>query len=530
MPSRGLQGGDDQGSNPRSARSRRSRKIAARRKVFLPGYEPMEKRELLATMVWTNPAGGDWDTAANWVNLADSNDQHVPMASDDAEINLSGITITHASGTSDLVNSLTVASGSPLSLSSGTLSIASASTVSGDLTMAGGTLTGAGTLTVNGAMTWTGGTMSGTGATIAEGGLAIGDPNTPEQMFLDQRTLDNQGAATLADYYSSWGLYLSSGAVFDNQAGATFAFTSDASVVDNGGTPDGGTFDNEGTLSKTGGAGTSTIDGVTLDDTGSVEASSGTLSLRGGGSLAGTIGVAAALSFDAGAYTLADGLAGTGAGTVYLTGATVSVAGAASLANFWQFGGTLTGPGTLTVSGQAIWTGGYESGAGTTVAEGGLTIGDPSTPEQMFLDQRTLDNRVRRHAGRLLRLLGRLDVLRRHHRQRGRRQLRVHLRRLAHRQRRHARRRHVRQRGEPHQDGRHRDQHHRQRDHTRRHGDDRGRLRDAEPTGRRDDRGDGRPDGRRGRRPGLRRWRVHGRSRVVDNWDGYRDSQRERRR
>ena len=39
-------------------------------------------------MIWTNAAGGDWDTASNWVNSTNPSDQHVPTASDDAVINL----------------------------------------------------------------------------------------------------------------------------------------------------------------------------------------------------------------------------------------------------------------------------------------------------------------------------------------------------------------------------------------------------------------------------------------------------------
>ena len=67
-------------------------------------------------MIWTNPAGGDWDTASNWVNAADPSDHHVPTDYDNAEINISGITVTHDASTSDSVYSLTVASGTTLSL------------------------------------------------------------------------------------------------------------------------------------------------------------------------------------------------------------------------------------------------------------------------------------------------------------------------------------------------------------------------------------------------------------------------------
>jgi len=104
----------------------------------------MEDRTLLATMLWANSANGDWDVASNWVNSTNPSDHHVPTSLDDAQINISGITVTHSSNTSATVNSVTTASGTTLSFSYGTLSIAAASTISGNLTLSGGTLTGAG--------------------------------------------------------------------------------------------------------------------------------------------------------------------------------------------------------------------------------------------------------------------------------------------------------------------------------------------------------------------------------------------------
>ena len=295
------------------------------------------------------------------------------------------------SGTLVLGDGLDVTGTGTLGLTGGELTVAGSVSLPG-LNQSGGTLDGSGTLTVNGPITWTGGYESGTGTTDAEGGLTIGDPAAGDQEFLDQRTLDNDGAATLADYYS-YGLYLQDGATFDNRAGASFAFVTDTSIQSDGGSPSGGSFDNEGTLSKTAGTGTSTIGGgVTLTDTGTIEADTGTLSLQGGGSLGGAFTVTGAVSLDSGAFVLEDGLTASGTGTVKLTGATATVAGAATLPYLAQTGGTLTGPGTLTVTGLTTWTGGYESGTGTTDAEGGLTIGDPAAGDQEFLDQRTLDN------------------------------------------------------------------------------------------------------------------------------------------
>ncbi|MFI5453930.1 MAG: Ig-like domain-containing protein [Isosphaerales bacterium] len=56
----------------------------------------MESRTLLSTMDFTNLAGGLWGVAANWVNVANSNDHHVPNISDDAVVNVPGnVTVTY---------------------------------------------------------------------------------------------------------------------------------------------------------------------------------------------------------------------------------------------------------------------------------------------------------------------------------------------------------------------------------------------------------------------------------------------------
>src|SRR5271157_2888988 len=100
-------GGKGSGSRVRRWRSVRKRSVRGKLWALWPSCERMEDRILLASMLWTNAAGGDWDLASNWVNSANSTDHHVPVSSDDAAINLSGITVTHTSSNSDAVNSLT---------------------------------------------------------------------------------------------------------------------------------------------------------------------------------------------------------------------------------------------------------------------------------------------------------------------------------------------------------------------------------------------------------------------------------------
>src|SRR5437867_1656831 len=147
--------------------------------------EQLEDRTLPAVVMWTNPAGGDWDTPGNWSTGS------VPGAADDAVINTSGISVTHSTGASDAINSLD--SQAAIALSGGSLSIASASTINNSFTLSGGVLNGTGAITVTGSMTWTGGNMNGTGQTITNGSLAI----TANSQTLDSLTLTVNGGATL---------------------------------------------------------------------------------------------------------------------------------------------------------------------------------------------------------------------------------------------------------------------------------------------------------------------------------------------
>ena len=128
----------------------------------------------------------------------------------------------------------------------GTYSVAGTTLVSGGevdfttaastaaLTETGGTIGGSATLTISGLTTWTNGTMSGTGVTNANGGLMLGGSVASAYTeTLSGRTLNNAGAATVSYFAPQGGssLTLSSGATFDNKAGATFAFITDGPIT-----------------------------------------------------------------------------------------------------------------------------------------------------------------------------------------------------------------------------------------------------------------------------------------------------------
>ena len=189
-------------------------------------------------------------------------------------------------------------------------------------------------------------------------------------------------------------LTLSSGATFDNKAGATFAFITDGPITAGTG---GGSFINEGALSKTGGTGTSTV-GVTLNTTGTIQSNSGILSLLGGGAFSGTSSLSAAsasqIKVSGGSYSLADATVLTVSGTVILDGTTITVpTGSATIGGPLSLSsGSIGGAGTLTFTSPLAWTGGTMSGTGTTNANAGLTFGSPGTTSSLTLDGRTLNN------------------------------------------------------------------------------------------------------------------------------------------
>ncbi len=195
---------------------------ARRRSSVQPALTQLENRTLLATMIWTNPAGGDWDIASNWVNSTVPGDQHVPTAADNAAIDLPDITITHDSGT-DTVNSIT--SQDPIALNGGSLTVNAASTINNSLTVSFNSLTNSGaTLGVNGSLAVNGmftlgasTTLTGSGIVDAYDGLHL----SSWYVSIQGATLNNHGAA-IWDVDGGYDL-LSGGAAINNLAGATFS-------------------------------------------------------------------------------------------------------------------------------------------------------------------------------------------------------------------------------------------------------------------------------------------------------------------
>ncbi|MBV5344639.1 MAG: hypothetical protein JZU63_03425, partial [Rhodoferax sp.] len=218
--------------------------------------------------------------------------------------------------------------GGGLTVSGGSLTLNGASVVS-SLTLSSGALNGTGAVTVSNSMTWSGGTLSGSGAFASNGTLALPDTTTARKV--DGRVFDHYGSAVLNA--TNRGLEIINGGVFNNKLGATFDIQNLAGLGDFGATAGVGTFNNQGTLSKTTNAGETLIwsnsdpTKFVFNNTGTVNVNVGTLKFATSGADIGTYNVAtgANLQFVGGARDLNAGSDITGSGNVQFSGGTFNV-------------------------------------------------------------------------------------------------------------------------------------------------------------------------------------------------------------
>jgi hypothetical protein len=366
------------------------------------------------TISWNLNANGNWATSADWTP------HRHPNSTDNALINTVGLhTVTHSKG-ADTVNTLTVGndnlvvSGGSLTINStssfaralavsgGTLALGGAATAA-TLTQSGGAIAGAGTLTVTGPAAFSGPSLeTGPGVTVLDG---VSTFSNNAALSLDGgRTLENRGTLTLSTFQEidlgidPFGAALGGGTL-KNDAGGTIDLGQASFVRDGAGAIG---VVNAGTLELTATAG-QIISGATIgapvSNTGKILVQAGELDLFGfTNSGSGTISIASGASLvsfasgsaSAAAFTLASGAtldffgdslfsgapgavfslgAGTiGAGTVGVLGAGELALGAnaVTIANFVQDAGTVSGSGTLTLTGQASLSS-LQTGPGTTL-------------------------------------------------------------------------------------------------------------------------------------------------------------------
>ncbi|MEM1170047.1 MAG: calcium-binding protein [Cyanobacteria bacterium P01_H01_bin.35] len=235
---------------------------------------------------------------------------------------------------------------------------------------------------------WSGGSQAGTGTTTIEAGTTA-NINGTDTKTLAQRTFNNESTITWAD---TGNLSAQDGATFNN-IGNFDIQNSESFLGDN---EDGSTFNNSGTVTKTLSPGASDFENNVFNNTGTVDAQTGSI-VFGNGSSSGTFHTIrnTTIQFDSGTHTLNHGTAFTGSGFPRLSGGRLTVGDTANdtinAINFEQTNGTINGPGNFTTTGTFDWSGGTQSGVGSTTigATGTLNITGNTT---QTISERTIDN------------------------------------------------------------------------------------------------------------------------------------------
>jgi RHS repeat-associated protein len=342
-----------------------------RRRQARLGFEQLEDRVQPANIVFVNPAGGSWQTPANW-DLG-----RVPAVGDDVTIpDLPGTqTVTFGSGTTS-INSLVSAEG--LALSGGSLSATSTVRVDGAFRLAGGQLSGV-TVAAGSALILTNGGGTLDGVTVS-GGLDL----TAGSAWVTVRNgLTLNGTATLGDrgrlYFDGTQTLGGAGtvvfqnafgnALVANTSGMTLTVGPDVTI--RGGSAQPYTSAAVGYSDQWGGGANTSL---VLRGTVAADGAAGqaiTLHPRGTGTLAN----AGTLRVSTGTLNLGGTFALAGLGTLARTGGAVNLFGTLDNANTtlavdagpWQLaGGTIRG-GTVSGVGGLVLTGGGGTLDGVTV-------------------------------------------------------------------------------------------------------------------------------------------------------------------
>jgi hypothetical protein len=346
---------------------------------------------LAQSVTWTG-AGGDtlpfWDLVANWTPAPPGSNNDALIGADFSPVFRMGT-----------VSIMSLQDQGGLTVSGGSLSVATDSFIDGGYSQSGGTLGGAGALTIAGSASFTGGAIgnSTAGVVTFQNSLQISGGATEA---INDGTVNTQGittwggntAANTNAITSFGGTINNTGAWLDQNAFDTSFAESCCATA---------TFNNSATYTKSGNSTTSFAGATLFNNTGNVNVLAGTLSLNGGGASSGTFAIAggATLQFSGaatgasspsfnsatvtgpGTLTIANAvLTQTGttteSGLLNVTGGGLAVNGTWNASNYAQSAGTVGGSGTLTVSGPASFTGGTigNSTAGVVTFQNSLQI------------------------------------------------------------------------------------------------------------------------------------------------------------
>lgn len=269
--------------------------------------------------------------------------------------------------------------------------VANANIAIGPRFVMSGPISGPGTITTTGIADWEQGTLFGvnpaTDILNTNGTLNI---SAADNRIIDGRTLNTSGTTNWGVGGYGWNNY--NGAVINNLQGGVWNVTGTQGMA-------GGTFNNAGSFIKSAGTATGISSAFNNLSTGTVSVTNGTTLLfaTAGGSHAGAfnIGAGSTLQIGSGNHELNAGASISGAGTLRLTGGTLTANTDIAIPTAVLLdGGTLNGAGTVTLNGPVTWTS-FSSMTGTnavadkTTINGDLTISGGA--QTMNLTTRTLN-------------------------------------------------------------------------------------------------------------------------------------------
>ena len=289
-----------------------------------------------ATISWINTSGGNWSNPNNW------SPSQVPGPTDQAVINEAGnysVSLDVSATVAELDLGASVAGTTQTFLTAGqTLTVNGPIqvTANGQFNLNGGGLAGANVLT--GAMTWSGGLM--TGATTVAAGSSLNIVAGGGDGFYGL-ILTNYGTVSWSNT-TIYGRTTQNSQIYNY---GVWDVQSDNVLL---GGYDGATtiFANFGTFLKSGNGGTTTLDaGVVFNNTGTIDAQNGTISINSGMTSDGEMTNAPGSSIIFSSYVFADNNTFSGNGSFLTGGATFSGSMAGTLNWVGSFvNGTLTIP------------------------------------------------------------------------------------------------------------------------------------------------------------------------------------------
>src|ERR1039458_4282796 len=316
-----------------------------------------------AQITWTNTSGGNWSGTANW------SPNQVPLSADTAVItNAANYTVTmDVSPTIAglVVGATTGVNTQTLLVSGQTLTLNGQVTVNsqGRFNFTASTLAGA--VAISGTLNWSGGSLqAGSTLTVATNGLVLVTCNgtSISGTLTNAGTIRLVGAGLTLSGNGLLGLVNLPGALVDIQNDVGISYYQQTEVMVN-----------QGTVRKSGGSGTSVIQPI-LNNSGTVDAESGTLSLNNGdGAGLFLTGAGATLAYT-GTYTIDPGGQLAGTGTNLLSSGTFTLNGSMTASNAVLAAGTLGGTNGV-LGGTWIWKGGtIAAGSTLTVPTNGLVL------------------------------------------------------------------------------------------------------------------------------------------------------------